>query len=260
MTGDMGCLTWQRNCFPKTPDYGFPFDGTGIDYFAEKIVRADGLQVIKSWQTDSAISDINKAMQEDRNTDDIEALSYVFMCLEGFESGDYGYFQMSEEFNNLTHNIESEEWCEYGRCYSEHFRMMFELLRSVSNMILYSVAERRTTNRGYFVKEKGAEWGIPVVATSTREAKRLAFGASELDCDWIDIRITWMRNANVDGLTVGVVSSFMDALRRGIIEWLEEGNCDIYDATNTYLEAIGGDAVCGDCMAARIAVLEEGGA
>lgn len=115
-------------------------------------------------------------------------------------------------------------------------------------------------NRGYFVKEKGAEWGIPVVATSAREAKRLAFGASELDCDWINLRCKWMRNANVDGLLIGAVHDFMDALRRGIIECLEEGNCDICDATNTYLEAIGGDAVCGGCMAARIAVLEEDGA
>lgn len=115
-------------------------------------------------------------------------------------------------------------------------------------------------NRGYFVKEKGAEWGIPVVATSTKEAKRLAFGASELDCDWIDLRCIWMRNANVDGLLIGPVHNFMDALRRGIIEWLEDGECDICDATNTYLEAIDGDAVCCDCMASRIAVLEESGA
>lgn len=143
MTGDMGCLTWQREYFPKTPDYGFPFDGTGIDYFAEKIVRADGLQVIKSWSSELAISDIKEAMQEDRDPDDLEALSYVFLCLEGFESGEYGYFQMLEEFNNLTHNIEGEEWCEYGRGYSEPFRMRFELLKSVSNIILDSVAGKK---------------------------------------------------------------------------------------------------------------------
>ncbi len=110
--------------------------------------------------------------------------------------------------------------------------------------------------KGHFVKEKGAEWGIPVVATSIKEANKIAFTASELDCDWIDLRCKWMRNANVDGMPVGIVTDFMQALRRGIIQYVEEGDCDICDATNTYLEAIDGDAVCSDCMASRIAVLE----
>ena len=139
MTGDMGCLIWQRQYFPTTSDYGFPFEGTSIEYFAEKVKRSDGLQIIKSWNQSLAISDIKKALLEDRNIDDHEALNHVYTCLEGFESGEYGYFQMLEEFNHLTHNIECEEWCEYGRWYSEPFRMRFELLKSVSNLIMDSV-------------------------------------------------------------------------------------------------------------------------
>ena len=115
-------------------------------------------------------------------------------------------------------------------------------------------------NKGYFVREQGSPWGIPVVATSVKEAKRIAFGASELDCDWIDLRCKVMGKANVDGMPVGIVTDFMEALRRGIIQYVEEGNCDICDATDTYLTAIDGDALCCDCMASRIGVLEESGA
>lgn len=139
MTGDMGCLMWRRQYFPATPDYGFPFDGTGIDYFAEKVKHSDGLQTITSWDQSLAIADIKKALLEDRDIDDHKALNYVYACLEGFESGEYGHFQMLEEFGNLTHNIHCEEWCEYGMGYSKIFRMRFELLKSVSNLIIDSI-------------------------------------------------------------------------------------------------------------------------
>lgn len=89
MTGDMGCLVWQREYFPKTPDYGFPYPGTGIDYFAEKIVRAGGSQVIRSWNLDAAINDIAAALREDRAEEDREVLSHVHDRLSGFESGEY---------------------------------------------------------------------------------------------------------------------------------------------------------------------------
>ena len=114
-------------------------------------------------------------------------------------------------------------------------------------------------NKGYFVREQGVPWGIPVVATSVKEAKRIAFTASEMDCDWIDLRCKWMGKANVDGMPVGIVTDFMKALRRGIIQYVEEGDCDICDATNTYLTAIDGAAVCCDCMDSRLTVMEGDG-
>lgn len=140
MTGDMGCLVWQREYFPKKPDYGFPYTGTGIGYFAEKIVRAEESQVIKSWNQDAAIADIKEAIREDRDKKDREVLSNVYNLLSGFESGEYGYFQMLEAFN-VPHNIEGEELCEFGRDYSEPFKMRFGLLQSVSDQIIASVSE-----------------------------------------------------------------------------------------------------------------------
>lgn len=142
MTGDMGCLVWQRIYFPEKPDYGFPYPGTGIGYFAEKIVRAEVSQSIRSWNRDVATTDIQAALcEEDRDEKDRELLLWVLGCLSGFESGDYGYIQMLEEFNNGSHNIECEEYCEFGRGYSDSFKLRFELLKSVSDQILASVSE-----------------------------------------------------------------------------------------------------------------------
>lgn len=103
------------------------------------------------------------------------------------------------------------------------------------------------TLRGYYVYERGAEWGIPVVAPSTREARHIGFRASELDCDWIDLRCRWRQDANVDGLPVGIVEDEMDALRRGLYSWLEDGTCDICGAKDAYLESVDGRAVCEVC-------------
>ena len=102
--------------------------------------------------------------------------------------------------------------------------------------------------RGYYVYERGAEWGIPVVAPSTKEARHIGFRASELDCAWIDLRCKWQRDANVDGLPVGIVEDEMDALRRGLYQWLEDGTCDICGATDAYLESVNGKAVCEACI------------
>lgn len=47
MSGDLGCLTWKRSCFPKGLDYGFPNKETGIGYFAEKISQHNIPQIIE---------------------------------------------------------------------------------------------------------------------------------------------------------------------------------------------------------------------
>lgn len=148
MTGDMGCLVWQRKYFPEKPDYGFPFEGTGIGYFAEKIVRAEECQVIKEWDKELAEQEIMAAIEERKaelggsdETDDIKALENVYDRMNYFETGEYGYFEMLVAFGELKHNIDGEEWCEYGRRYSKRFEMRFEMLKSVSDLIMEAIAE-----------------------------------------------------------------------------------------------------------------------
>lgn len=140
MTGDMGCLTWQREYFPKKPDYGFPFPGTGIEYFKEKIVRAEELQIVKSWSQKLAIEDVINAAREDRNDVDQKLLRDVYDQLQFFEDDEYGRFKMLDMFYNNPHTIEDEEWCEFGVDYSDIFKMRFEMLKSVSDLIMESVA------------------------------------------------------------------------------------------------------------------------
>jgi hypothetical protein len=102
--------------------------------------------------------------------------------------------------------------------------------------------------RAYYAHEDGAEWGIAVVTTSVKEAKRIAFAAPEINCDWIELRCSWQRNANIDGLPMGVVEDPIDALRRGIYGYLEDATCDICGKTDTCVQSAHGKAVCRDCM------------
>lgn len=143
MTGDMGCLVWQRVYFPKKPDYGFPFEGTGIEYFAEKIVRVNDCQVIKDWDKELAEQEIHAAINEriveGSNEADIKALEEVLDRMVYFETGEHGYFEMIVAFGETKHDIECEEWCEYGRKYSKLFEMRFEMLKSVSDQILDAI-------------------------------------------------------------------------------------------------------------------------
>ena len=93
-----------------------------------------------------------------------------------------------------------------------------------------------------------SEWGIPVVASTASEAKQLAFASSELSgYSWIDLRCRWQRDANIDGLPIGVVHDCMDALRRDIYHWMDDATCDICNKGDTYVESLDGMAVCLDC-------------
>ena len=143
MTGDMGCLAWRREYFPKTPDYGFPFAETSIDYFAEKVVRAEEMQKTRGWDAERARRDIIDAICEERCADDTLALMDIVEHLDdGFEPGERGYGQMIEAFNERAwkHSIESEEYCEFGIGYTSSFLRRFEMIRSVSNLILSAVS------------------------------------------------------------------------------------------------------------------------
>lgn len=81
------------------------------------------------------------------------------------------------------------------------------------------------TRKGYFAQERDEVTGIAIVATSAKEAKKIAY--YKLNCDWVDIRVSWRKEANVMDLPVGVIRDNNIALRRGVYSWIEEGECDI---------------------------------
>ena len=138
MSGDLGCLAWRRLWFQDEPDYGFPSDESGIGYFAEKVVRSDSEQKIHEWTTDKAMWDMREAMFPDRCKEDIAAL--VAMC-EDMGYGDWNYEKMVEEFPMKDNNIEMDEICEFGIDYTPIFKLRFDVLKSVSDLILESVVE-----------------------------------------------------------------------------------------------------------------------
>lgn len=147
MTGDYGCLCWQRQFFPKYLDYGFPNEKTYINYFAEKIVRAEEAQTIKTWKKELAIEQIKESIEEYRfetNVDGIKALECILDQMCYFEdSRDYGYIQMLEAFNGLDYHIDCEVFCDYGRCYTDMFKRQFEMIQSVSDAILKDIVKTK---------------------------------------------------------------------------------------------------------------------
>lgn len=80
--------------------------------------------------------------------------------------------------------------------------------------------------RGYFVDEEGADYGQRVVARSSKDAKRMCLG-TELFCDseYIDIKVKWMKKANVENLSIGLVDDLIEGLKAGIYSWVEEEDC-----------------------------------
>lgn len=142
MTGDMGCLIWRREYFGSNrTDYGFPNEETGIDYFAEKISRGDSEQKIKEWDCDRAENEINIAIVEWRegaSKEQIKELINVRDRVGSFEPDDQGFYQMVDELLSIS-DLDSELLEDFGMDYSKSFKMKFELLKSVSDLILDAV-------------------------------------------------------------------------------------------------------------------------
>lgn len=102
--------------------------------------------------------------------------------------------------------------------------------------------------RAYFVENPWLDCGVAVIANTGREAKKIAFGNDNLlDSNYTDLRVTWVRNAKVNGLKSGVLDDGKEALRRRIYAWIDEGECDEC-GDNTYLEELEGKALCMECI------------
>ncbi len=114
--------------------------------------------------------------------------------------------------------------------------------------------------KGYLVQEKDGEYGIAVVATSSKEAKKIAFNSGELNCDYVDVRVSWRKEANVMDLPVGIIQDNDLALRRGVYSRIDDGECDIcHNASyvsyyppkplndKDYAVRHRGRAICGNC-------------
>ena len=103
--------------------------------------------------------------------------------------------------------------------------------------------------RGYYVNEMDEPDGIGVVATSVKEAKKIAFD-NELTCDWIDIRCRWVKDAEVEDLPVGIINDYKLGLKRGLFSYIED-ECDMC-GRDDMLELVSEQALCSDCAEKEI--------
>ena len=101
--------------------------------------------------------------------------------------------------------------------------------------------------RCYFVYEKDELDGIGVVATTAKEAKSIAYASGEIDCDWIDMRVRWERDAEVVILPTGIVLDMREGLLHGIYGYAEGYKCEECGA-DTVLRACNGKALCDECI------------
>ena len=139
MTGDYGCLSWQREFFPERLDYGFPNKNIHISYFAQKVVRSEQDQKIHTWKKELAIEEIKKAIngyKKEEYLKGVDVLLKVLNRLDCFEDGDYGYHQMLEAFSDINDCLDSDDFYHFGRDYTDSFKGKFEKLQSVSHIIM----------------------------------------------------------------------------------------------------------------------------
>jgi len=100
--------------------------------------------------------------------------------------------------------------------------------------------------RGYFVSEIDED-GVGVVATSGREAKKIAYHQElYLYCDWIDMRVRWVKDAEVADLPIGIIRDGKLGLKRGLFSCIEDEPCDMC-GNNNLLTLINGKALCDAC-------------
>lgn len=86
--------------------------------------------------------------------------------------------------------------------------------------------------RCYFVECKWADVGVSVIASSAKEAKKIAFNGylAQYDAEWIQLRVEWQKKVtDIEDLPIGYIfdeeEQMMDGLYRGAYAWIEYATC-----------------------------------
>jgi len=98
--------------------------------------------------------------------------------------------------------------------------------------------------RIYFVYADDDEYGVAVAANSLREAKRIAYGSGNIDADWIDLRVRWVREGDVSGIEESRILNSKEGLERKGYAFLE-ADCK---CGHPYChQVVDGEMMCDDC-------------
>lgn len=104
--------------------------------------------------------------------------------------------------------------------------------------------------RCYAVGDRDDECYVALVATSVKEAKKIAFQNTE-DCnlhgvEWIEMRVWWLKDIDVEHFEVGTILDGATGLALGAYHFAEDycPNCNKWE--NLYFEngAVGCRACC----------------
>ena len=88
--------------------------------------------------------------------------------------------------------------------------------------------------RAYYVSDEDNENAIAVVADNSREAKKLGWSSiRECGCEYVDMRVHWLKKANMSNLKKGVLKSHLDALKRGFFDYIKYEDCPKCKTKNT---------------------------
>jgi hypothetical protein len=110
--------------------------------------------------------------------------------------------------------------------------------------------EEKTRLRAYFVRvHKDCEYGVAVIAENVKDAKKQGIESGDIGDieEYIDIRAVWIKDANIEGLTEGVVDADVDALKRGLYSYLEDEECPGCRSNVSHLENDKGIVLCEEC-------------
>lgn len=110
--------------------------------------------------------------------------------------------------------------------------------------------EEKTRLRAYFVRvHKDCEYGVAVIAKNVKDAKKQGIESGDIGDieEYIDIRAVWIKDAQIEGLTEGVVDADVDALKRGLYAYLEDAECPECGDNVGCLENDNGIVLCEEC-------------
>ncbi len=95
----------------------------------------------------------------------------------------------------------------------------------------------------------GSEGSEACVAENTKEAKNIIREKGTIDGEFIDLRVKWIKGANIEGLDKGLVG-LEEGLKRGMYYEIWDYECSVCHEERT-VHYSGDIIACGECLEAK---------
>lgn len=132
LSGDYGTLTWKRegHSFNNEKDYGFPYDDTNLNYFAEKVsICSGGRQKIQEFNSENAKKQIIKELFNQGKGRDSKKIKEDLYYTDFYSESDcIKYCQEKLDWSDCW------EW-NLGIDYTSQFKFQLKILQEVSKVI-----------------------------------------------------------------------------------------------------------------------------